>query len=214
MAARAKGQTRGRNGTRVQPVQPAEQIACIEEARDPEKRRFRRSITIAQLAKMIPGGRRAIAEYARLAAETNPDIERMIKIWAHGRAKHGTGASLEKACYDANLSVRDLFTSITAMMYELNVEGIGNMIAAIGHPEIVRTSVKEAKRSRGVRDREMLFKHAGFLPMPKGSTINLNNLLYARQNAGASEENEERGLPSFEQTTATIVKVIRGDQES
>lgn len=212
MGTARKGQKRGRATSESTSVEPIDQQESVEQDRDKDK--FRRAPSLGKLAAIIPGGRKSIIEYARLAAEYNPDVASMVEYWDHGREKHKTGLSIEKACYKANLSMRDLFTSITAVMYEVNVENFGNMIAALAHPEVVKQSIRQAQKPSGYKDREMLFKHAGFLPLPKGSTININTALLSRVNTGASEANEEKGLPAFEATTGAVVSAVRGDEES
>jgi hypothetical protein len=42
------------------------------------------------------------------------------------------------------------------------------------HPEIVTKTIQFAKKKLGVADRRMIHEAVGFLPSPKGSSMNLN----------------------------------------
>ena len=120
--------------------------------------------------------------------------------------------TLDKACDMAAVSPRDLISAVSGIMFEYNVEGIGNMLASLGHPDVVKASIKNAKKPGGVEDRRLLMSHAGFLPVPKGHVINVNTAFMNNNSASVAEKNEEKGMPSFEETAGMVVRTIRGDE--
>lgn len=48
------------------------------------------------------------------------------------------------------------------------------LIAMEAHPDVVAKTAKFAKERKGVQDRKMIHEAVGFLPTPKGQSINLN----------------------------------------
>jgi hypothetical protein len=89
---------------------------------------------------------------------------------------------------------------------------ISKLIAAVHHPEIVEATIQAAKGPFGMPDRKMLHDHMGFLPLPKGQTINIDASSKTLVAGGkVMIEDATIGLPSFEQDAIEGAQVIRGD---
>ena len=82
------------------------------------------------------------------------------------------------------------------------------LIAMEAHPGVVSATAKFAKRAKGVQDRKMLHEAVGFLPTPKGQSINLNF-------PGSKDEAPEAGeqsSPEFDGLFPLITKKQEGWQ--
>lgn len=74
-----------------------------------------------------------------------------------------------KAQCDFNSLLGAMMFSFRAMQTQKSA-----LIAMEAHPEVVAATAKFARKARGVQDRKMLHEAVGFLPTPKGASINLN----------------------------------------
>jgi hypothetical protein len=97
---------------------------------------------------------------------------------------------------------------------------IARIVAAISHPKIVDATIEAAQRPQGFMDRQMLHQHAGFLPLPKGQTINIDSRTQTiNATAGMSAPNATSkvsvtvpsGLPTFESDGIELIGAVRGD---
>ena len=79
---------------------------------------------------------------------------------------------------------------------------IGAITAAERHPDVVAASLDAALLPDGVTDRMANLKHMGYLPSPKGSSVNVN--VNASANAAAVSKSD--GLESSESTIRRIVE--------
>lgn len=76
------------------------------------------------------------------------------------------------------------------------------IIAALSMPNVIERSVKTALTKDGFKDRELLAKHSGFIPVPAGAT-------FVNTFAAKVEQNNEGGtpgatIPSFENTIEAV----------
>jgi hypothetical protein len=81
------------------------------------------------------------------------------------------------------------------------------------HPAVVQTTIKQALKPRGDRDRKMVHDAVGFLPTPKGSTINLN---FPPSGAGRAEQQDEPDAtpPEINELFPMITEKQQGWQEN
>lgn len=138
------------------------------------------------------GGFEGAMEYAALLAVSDEKYQRLMYLVSTAslsdRKVLKAGDWLKAADIDPSEFVGD----IAKVAYKMNADA-GAFIAAIAHPQIVSTAVKAAKKVKGgAKDREMLFKALGFLPVPKSANIHIH-----AQTAVVEEEKVE-GMPSFD----------------
>src|SRR5438552_6919090 len=79
---------------------------------------------------------------------------------------------IEAFCIAIGVSPWRLLGVITETAGRLGAN-LGAVLAAMAHPDIVQTSIEQAKLPGGITDREMQLKHMQFLPLPKGSQVNV-----------------------------------------
>lgn len=97
---------------------------------------------------------------------------------------------------------------LSSVMYEQGI-AIGNVIAAAHHPMVVGATVEAALMPGGVKDRQMLLNHHGFLPQKRGSSINIGIVNQQQNNQPAASDGDERGLPTFESETLSMRGLVR-----
>jgi hypothetical protein len=108
---------------------------------------------------------------------------------------------LEAFCLSAHLDPTDILGPITRVAH-LHGAMIGAITAAERHPEVVAASLDAAVLPDGVQDRMANLKHMGYLPSPKGSSVNVN----VNASATAQAASKSDGLESSESTIRRIVE--------
>jgi hypothetical protein len=79
------------------------------------------------------------------------------------------------------ISLSEFLGEVTRITVTLN-QTAGALIAAAAQPAVISASVERAKDPKaGLQDRQMLFKATGFLPTPKGHTINIGGVPQPQQ---------------------------------
>jgi hypothetical protein len=163
------------------------------------------------------GGKSVAIEYARLSARFDEKFEKLV--WAYDQLSQSDQEKirLEDLCASVELSPSEFLGTVTRAAYSHNLD-VANLIAAVNHPRVVEATLASAiDNPYGTEDRRMLHQHHGFLPQPKGQTIQINNQpqAFAAANAKAAAASEASstgpGLPTFEQDGIEIVQAIRGD---
>jgi len=112
------------------------------------------------------GSRTKIFDY--LAASEEPEARVVFNLRSRLTRSQQLNVPLEAYAVAAKLSTKKLFGLIMQEVMD-NSTKISAMLAKIHHPEVVQTSIKQAKKPSGIKDREMLHKAVGFLPTPKNA---------------------------------------------
>lgn len=159
------------------------------------------------------GGKATAVEYARLAAPIDERFLRFITAFDKLSASDQKEVRLEDLCKVAEILPHEFLGGVAAIAHKYNVD-VGNMIAAIHHPQIVQATVDSALSPFGTEDRKMLHSHVGFLPQGKGSTVNVP--IQINQSAEPGKTSISQGasasqLPRFESSTRDLAQIVRGD---
>lgn len=158
------------------------------------------------------GGKATAVEYARLAAPIDERFLRFIAAYDKLSATDQNEVRLEDLCRAAEILPHEFLGGIAAIAHKYNVD-VGNLMAAIHHPEIVEATIESAKSPFGTDDRRMLHAHHGFLPSPKGNTVNVP--IQINQGSGQAQVSQGASpstLPRFESDIRDIAQIVRGDQ--
>lgn len=147
-------------------------------------------------------------ELAHLAGELDPRIVPVIEDWDRMKPPLQNAVDLDALCEAHGVDPAH-FISVVGEAEMRFGDNASVLIAAISMPAIVERCVHYAKKKKGFKDRELLMKHAGFLPLPKGSHVSALNYAAIR-----AEVNTNIGepLPTFEETIADYDELI-GDAE-
>ena len=114
---------------------------------------------------------------------------------------------LEAFCLAAKLDPTDLLGPITRVAH-LHGAMIGAITAAERHPEIVRASLDAAMLPDGSTDRMANLKHMGYLPSPKGSSVNVN------VNASATAQSAAKSEGALAAPEDTIRRIVEARQRT
>lgn len=112
---------------------------------------------------------------------------------------------LEQICAAVGISAAEFVGELARGAYRWNMD-VSTLIAMVSQPAIIDKMTEFAMEPDGHKDREMLLKSSGFLPLPKGARTTIH--VSAQAAAVAATEN---GLPSFEDDVTNNVRVIRGE---
>jgi hypothetical protein len=143
------------------------------------------------------------AAIAYLRASSEPDARRFILVYDDPSVSMWMRRYLpiEAFCLAAHLDPTDLLGPITRVAH-LHGAMIGAIAAAEKHPAIVEASLAAAQLPNGTEDRMANLKHMGYLPSPKGSSVNVN----VNASATAQAASKSEGLESSESTIRRIVE--------
>lgn len=157
------------------------------------------------------GGKTTCVEAARLVVEQDERIKRFVHAYDTISETDKEKIILEDLCQAADISPDELLGLIIPALWKRNVD-ISKLIAAVHHPEIVEATIQAAKSPFGMPDRKMLHDHMGFLPLPKGQTINIDASRKTLVAGGkVMIEDGAPGLPTFEQDAIEGAQAVRGD---
>jgi len=157
---------------------------------------------LALATRYIDGGRERFIEFVQLAALNRLPV--VLSWW--GVYRDLTPAERAKVSYDdicaaAQVRPSDFIGAVVACAVEYG-QDVGNLVAAVAHPVVVHQAAKSAKRIGGehgqiaLRDRRMLFEHAGFVPTRTGTSVHVHANASANAQAAAVAASEP-SVPSF-----------------
>jgi hypothetical protein len=171
---------------------------------------------ITPMLKAVDGGVGHVL--TALRSHDDDDARSFCELYDSLTASDKCSLSIEQIAFASGLgSLRLAEIAQTALFLYGQMQT--KMILSSGIPAIVQKSMKVAKTTKGLADREWMLKAGGVLPMPKGAQIAIQNV-YAnpdedRPAAPAWREADERlrefhdmtepkRLPSPESTPMTI----------
>jgi hypothetical protein len=134
--------------------------------------------TVTEGLKQAPGG--LIAVLNALRAFDNPDAQAFVALHDSITPTDRKFLSLEEIAVAADVgSSRLLGVAVEAL--RAYGQSISQVILWAGMPKIVKRAVRNAAQEKYAADREMVFKAAAFVPVPKGSNVavQVNNQLPA-----------------------------------
>ena len=131
------------------------------------------------------------------------------KIYADLLPAHQSRVDLDDVCEAAGVAPDQIMAVVVSTAIRMG-QDVGDLVAAAAHPSIVRASVKSARRLGGkyagvaLKDREMLYQHHKFVPVPRGTTVQVN--AHASAHAAAVAANQP--------TVPTFADSLRGADEA
>src|SRR5512146_123431 len=162
--------------------------------------------TLEYAASKINGGKKQFIEYCRMASVDVPEIIPFLEFWDSQSSYVQGKWPLDQFAFHSNVPWPKIIGAAVAAAAAYNAD-VSDMVAMASMPDVVATSVRKATDpddENGHKDRELLMKHANFLPVPKGSVINVNNTAQAAANATAGA-----GIKDFSDTIMDTADVVR-----
>jgi len=122
------------------------------------------------------------------------DAQAFVRKWDSVSKSDRERLTFEEIAVAAGVHTLELLAAATKALF-LENQTISAIIATTSHPEIVRSTIKQAKEPGGHRDRQMLHDAMGFTPTREGATFITNRVQVAnfRGLPGQSIEGEEEG---------------------
>ena len=135
-------------------------------------------------------------DYAMLSAVEDKDRE-MVKIrdvWNALPPRERATATPENICDLAGVQPKVLFAAVCGKLFERSSQESA-LITAANLPRVVERTMQQAATKAGIKDREMVHKHTGFIPTPKGQPPVVINQRTAIMSSG---DTKITSLPSME----------------
>lgn len=163
--------------------------------------------SIANAIRYVPDARNWFIEQVQMAMLNEEEAaRRWWLVFGDLSPTQQAAANFDDVCAAAQVRPSELLAMVTFYTLEAQRD-MGNVLAGLAHPSIVRQTIKSARRIAGkhahiaLRDREMLHQHRGFVPIPRTAVVNVNasatataaSQARADQAAAASAP----GMPSF-----------------
>lgn len=148
---------------------------------------------ITPMLKMVDGGINHCITVLR--AHDDDDARDFLSMWDQCSQQDRGVLSVEEISHAAGVgSLRLAEVTQTALFLYGNMQT--QMMMAAGLPQIVAQSIKQAKRPKGLADREWMLKAGKILPIPKGAQIAIqNNLSEGREAPQLPEGSHEWKYP-------------------
>lgn len=142
---------------------------------------------ITPILRKLPGGLTFALECLR--SSDSPDARRFLAYYDDIRIPRTCRDTLPLEAFGVacGLSASRIMGAIVAAAHVTGAQ-LGTLIAAVAHPDIVATSIEQAKSAEGERDREWQLKHMNFLPTPRGAQVNVRTVVTNTATADASAQ--------------------------
>ena len=122
---------------------------------------------ITHLLKPI-GGPRKVFEY--LSGSDKPEARAVLELRTRLNKRQQDAVPFEAYCVAAGVSTKTMFGIISEEVMEQSSKARELLVGA-SRQVVIEAAVKSASMVSGTKDREMLFKHDKFLPLPKSVNV-------------------------------------------
>jgi len=156
-------------------------------------------LPITEAASALGGAENFMAFY-RIAAEREPKLAPVLGAWDATTKLERKRAALDEMMSAVPISPHDIVGMVVAEMSRYHYS-VSEGIVAMNHRAVTETMMKNARTVKGIADREMVMKHSGFLPLPKGSEVNV--FQGVRVDSGSEAPTDSR-IPRFEEEMAEL----------
>lgn len=153
---------------------------------------------LAQTLRFVRGGRLTFVGLIQRAARNgDADARSWWTVFSDLLPSNQLHVDLDAVCEAAGVTPDKIMAVAVSTQMRLGMDA-GDLVAATMHPSIVHQTAKSAMRIAGEhadiaqRDREMLFQHHKFIPVPKGVSFSVNASAQAAAAAASAPS-----VPSF-----------------
>jgi hypothetical protein len=145
-----------------------------------------------------------------LLASVDQRYHRLLDLWT---TTHPTDKAVlfpEDFLFIADIAPADFIGEVARMSFRLSVDA-GVLMAAEAHSEILKTSLEAAKMPVGVKDREWHLKSAGYIPLPKGVNLLIQNNAPPSGSGQQPNGGGATALPIFENRARTVSDAMEAE---
>ena len=137
--------------------------------------------------KAAKGGLTAVLEAMRGSGDD--DLHTFLAKYDETGERDRESLTWEEIATSAGVATKALMGGIMIAMREQQ-QNVSSIMAMTSHPEIMEKRIEFAKKEGGVRDRDAVDTHLGFLPTKNGAVIN-NRIQVANLNGAPGEKERE-----------------------
>ncbi len=164
------------------------------------------------MTRFVDGGRAKVIETLQTAVLNNDPVAcQWWEVYRELPSYPRSIISFDDVCAASGVTPQQLIVVLVSTEMTFGRD-VGNYVAAAMHPKVISTLVASAERIDGdyadiaLKDRHAFLQSQGFLPTPKGATINVHASASAQ---AASVAAQEPTVPSFTETIeASSTRVI------
>jgi hypothetical protein len=140
------------------------------------------AVTLAQSPKVEHlfkpiGGKEKALEF--LAGSEALEARKILELHDRLNLAQKAAVPFEAYCCSAGISPKRAFGIVCEEASDQSAKAV-DLLAKVRHPEVLEATIDNALRASGVRDREMIHKAQGFVPVPKTSVTNFFGRVDAR----------------------------------
>jgi hypothetical protein len=151
------------------------------------------------------GGEENLIELARLSPDSK--MRQVVQVWDRLTAEERRTIPLDQVLASVDQPAEDFLAEMVRAAHRHSVDFAG-LALGLQLPSVVQATVKNALTPKGTKDREMILKHAGLLPVPSNSFTAIRKQINTQINT--TPPPEAPGLPSLEADNLEDVRVQRG----
>ena len=159
------------------------------------------SAGLAYVCKFLDGGKDQLVELAALSQ--HPGVLKVVELWHAAEAYDRKKMPFEYFVEAAEMQPADFLAEVVRSAFTSNMD-VAHIMAMIAHPRIIAKTVELAQLPAGHRERDMLFRHSGFLPVPQGARTQINVTAQAKAESKAAAT-----FGSFEDRVIRSASIIR-----
>jgi hypothetical protein len=159
------------------------------------------------LRTIVPNGWRAIFHlFSQLDIGPNDPRVDIIYAWNALSSRARQTITPEQLCEKARISYGRLLVLVEESARERNLL-TSSIVRSMNATTLVHKAVNYGKTKEGFKDREMILKSSGFVPIPAGTEINATAISGSRSGAVAGRLDES--LEEMEADTLEFTEIVR-----
>lgn len=139
------------------------------------------------------------------ASRKDPNLALMLEKWSSMSVAGRNKYTIDELAYVCAVEPSRVVAAASVAAYDLGFNS-GSIVAMSNFPKVIENTLASASipGREGVKDRELLMRHARFVPVPDGQTINIQNIANARSTP--SLESFEDAMKRFDKACEPTIE--------
>ncbi len=172
-----------------------------------ETARYDRVANMAQEIALLPGGFGQFSKWFRATGLRDRRFQPLVDSFFQLPPRRQNAMELEDMAPLFGVSPAEVLGACVEIAYE-HKRNVAKLIQSVAMPDVIKRNITEAKKVKGVKDREMFMQGTGLVPVGKGI-----NITATAQAAAMTTEGDPSGLPDFDESTVKFSEIIRNATE-
>lgn len=193
-------------------------MAAIEEVKEKRATKVPKGATpcLSAALRELPGGVWAFIElFRQVKPEPEDDRAKVLAAWFEMQVTDKTRP--EDVAEAAGISAAHLLGLISETLFTLQVPS-AHIVRNANFSALMKKTMKFAGQKDGFRDREMIFKGMGEVPLPQGTIIHNHPMAIAGAGAradaaAAASTSGDTDAPDMESETLSFTDMLRGTED-